>query len=84
MIQILINNVQIEFGRYPHQDIIINTLEIRTSPLQFGIQIERGQGQLVADYLWNLVNMLCENSVIIFNGVLMNKNDVSKFTGYNY
>lgn len=79
MIQILINNIPIQFGHYPSPEVKINSIEIITPPLHFGIQINKGEGKLVADYLWNLTQNTGEGVNIILNGIIMTKNDVKKY-----
>lgn len=79
MIQILINNIPIQFGHIPAQDVNINSIEIITPPLQFHIEVNKGEGKLIADYLWNLTQRMDENGVVIFNGTIMTKNDVNKY-----
>lgn len=79
MIQILINNIPIQFGHYPSPEVKINSIEIITPPLHFQIQVTKGEGKLVADYLWNLTQNTDEGVNIIFNGIIMTKNDVKKY-----
>ncbi len=79
MIQILINNIPIQFGHYPSPEIKINSIEIITPPLDFHININKGEGKLIADYLWNLTQNTDEGVNIIFNGTIMTKNDVNKY-----
>ena len=79
MIQILINNIPIQFGRYPSPEIKINSIEIITPPLDFHIEVSKGEGKLIADYLWNLTQNIDEGVNIIFNGIIMTKNDVNKY-----
>lgn len=79
MIQILINNIPIQFGHYPSPEIKINSIEIITPPLHFQILVNRGEGKLVADYLWNLTQNTDEGVNIILNGIIMTKNDVKKY-----
>ena len=79
MIQILINNIPIQFGHYPSPEIKINSIEIITPPLHFGIPVNKGGGKLIADYLWNLTQNTDEVVNIIFNGTIMTKNDVNKY-----
>ena len=79
MIQMLINNIPIQFGHYPSPEIKINSIEIITPPPQFQIPANKGEGKLVADYLWNLTQNTEEGVNIIFNGIIMTKNDVNKY-----
>lgn len=79
MIQILINNIPIQFGHYPSPEVKINSIEIITPPLHFQIPVNKGEGKLVADYLWNLTQNTDEGVNIIFNGIIMTKNDVNKY-----
>ena len=79
MIQILINNIPIQFGHYPSPEIKINSIEIITPTLHFGIQVNKGEGKLITDYLWNLTQNTDEGINIIFNGTIMTKNDVNKY-----
>lgn len=79
MIQILINNIPIQFGHYPSPEIKINSIEIITPPLHFGIQVNKGEAKYIADYLWNLTQNTDEGVNIIFNGTIMTKNDVNKY-----
>ena len=79
MIQILINNIPIQFGHYPSPEIKINSIEIIIPPPQFNIQVEKGQNILIGNYLWDLVQRMDENGVVIFNGTIMTKNDVNKY-----
>lgn len=81
MIQILINNIPIQFGHYPSPEIKINSIEIITPPLQFRIEVSKGGGKLIADYLWNLAQNTDEDVNIIFNGIIMTKNDVNNYKG---
>ena len=78
MIQILINNIPIQFWYYPSPEIKINSIEIITPP-QFGINVNKGEGKLIADYLWNLTQNTDEGVNIIFNGTIMSKNGVNKY-----
>ena len=79
MIQILINNIPIQFGHYPSPEVKINSIEIITPPLHFGVQVTKGEGKLIADYLWNLTQNTDEGVNIIFNGIIMTKNAVKKY-----
>ena len=79
MIQILINNIPIQFGHYPSPEVKINSIEIITPPPQFQIPVTKGEGKLIADYLWNLTQNTDEGVNIIFNGIIMTKNDVKKY-----
>ena len=79
MIQILVNSIPIQFGYYPSLEIKINSIEIITPPLHFGIQVNKGEGKLIAEYLWNLTQNTDEGVNIIFNGIIMTKNDVNKY-----
>ena len=79
MIQILINNIPIQFGHYPSPEIKINSIEIITPPLHFHIAVNKGEGKLIADYLWNLTQNTDEGVNIIFNGIIMTKNYVNKY-----
>lgn len=79
MIQILINNIPIQFGHYPSPEIKINSIEIITPPLQFHIEVNKGEAKYIAEYLWNLTQNTDEGVNIIFNGTIMAKNDVNKY-----
>ena len=79
MIQILVNNIPIQFGQYPSPEIKINSIEIITPPPQFHIEVNKGEGKLVAEYLWNLTQNIDEGANVIFNGTIMTKNDVNKY-----
>lgn len=79
MIQILINNIPIQFGHYPSPEIKINSIEIITPSLDFHIEVTKGEGKLIADYLWNLTQNTDEGVNIIFNGIIMTKNAVKKY-----
>ena len=79
MIQILINNIPIQFGHYPSPEIKINSIEIITPPLHFHIKMSKGEAKYIADYLWNLTQNTDEGVNIIFNETIMTKNDVNKY-----
>ena len=79
MIQILINNIPIQFGHYPSPEVKINSIEIITPPPQFKIQVTKAEAKYIADYLWNLTQNTDEGINIIFNGIIMTKNDVKKY-----
>lgn len=79
MIQILINNIPIQFGYYPSPEIKINSIEITAPPSHFVVKVEKGQNILIGNYLWDLVQRMDENGVVIFNGTIMTKNDVNKY-----
>ena len=79
MIQILINNIPIQFGHYPSPEIKINSIEIITPPLHFQIPANKAEAKYIADYLWNLTQNTDEGVNIIFNGIIMTKNDVNKY-----
>lgn len=79
MIQLRINGSLINFGHTPAQDINITEIEITAPPSHLIIQIEKGQNILVGNYLWDLVQRMDENGVIIFNGKVITKNDVNKY-----
>ena len=79
MIQLRINGSLINFGHIPAQDINITEIEITAPPPQFNIQVEKGQNLLIGNYLWNLVQRMDENGVVIFNGIIMTKNDINKY-----
>lgn len=79
MIQILINNIPIQFGHYPSPEIKINSIEIITPPLHFHITVSKVEAKYIADYLWNLTQNTDEGINIIFNGIIMTKNDVNKY-----
>ena len=79
MIQLLINNIQNLFGHYQSHTIKINSIEIITPPLDFHIEVSKGEGKLIAGYLRNLIQYADEGVNIIFNGIIMTKNDVNKY-----
>ena len=79
MIQLRINGSLINFGHIPAQDINITEIEIIAPPPQFSIQVEKGKNILIGNYLWDLVQRMNENGVVIFNGTIMAKNDVNKY-----
>ena len=79
MIQILINNIPIQFGHYPSPEVKINSIEIITPPPQFKIQVSKAEAKYIAGYLWNLIQYADEGVNIIFNGIIMTKNDVQKY-----
>lgn len=79
MIQILINNIPIQFGHYPSPEIKINSIEIITLPLNFHITVNKVEAKYIADYLWNLTQNTDEGVNIIFNGIIITKNDVNKY-----
>ncbi len=79
MIQILINNIPIQFGHYPSPEIKINSIEIIPPPLHFHIEVSKVEAKYIADYLWNLTQNTDEGVDIIFNGITMPKNDVNKY-----
>lgn len=79
MIQILINNIPIQFGHYPSPEIKINSIEIITPPPQFRIRVSKAEAKYIADYLWNLTQNTDEGVEIICNGITMAKNDVNKY-----
>ena len=79
MIQLLINNIPIQFGHYPSPEIKINSIEIITPSLHFHIEVNKGEGKLIAGYLWNLTQNTDEGVNIIFNGIIMTKNDINKY-----
>ena len=79
MIQLRINGSLINFGHIPAQDINITEIEITAPPSHLIIQIEKGQNILIGNYLWDLVQRMDENGVVIFNGTIMTKNDVNKY-----
>ena len=79
MIQILINNIPIQFGHYPSPELKINSIEIITPPLDFHIEVSKVEAKLIAEYLWNLTQYADEGVNIIFNGIIMAKNDINKY-----
>lgn len=79
MIQILINNLPIQFGNYPSPEIKINSIEIISPPLHFHIEVSKVEAKYIADYLWNLTQNTDEGVNIIFNGITMTKNDINKY-----
>ena len=79
MIQILINNIPIQFGHYPSPEIKINSIEIITPPLDFHIEVSKVEAKYIADYLWNLTQNTDEGVNIIFDETIMTKNDVNKY-----
>ena len=79
MIQLLINNIPIQFGHYPSPEVKINSIEIITPPLHFQIPVNKGEAKYIADYLWNLTQNTDEGVNIIFNGIIMTKNAVKKY-----
>ena len=79
MIQLRINGSLINFGHIPAQDINITEIEITAPPSHFVVQVEKGQNILIGNYLWDLVQRMDENGVVIFNGTIMTKNDVNKY-----
>ena len=79
MIQILINNIPIQFGHYPSPEIKINSIEIITPPPQFHIEVSKVEAKYIADYLWNLTQNTDEGVEIIFNGISMTKNAINKY-----
>ena len=79
MIQILINNIPIQFGHYPSPEVKINSIEIITPPPQFYIEVSKVEAKYIAGYLWNLIQYADEGVNIIFNGIIMTQNDVKKY-----
>ena len=79
MIQLRINGSLINFGHIPTEDINITEIEITAPPAYFVVQVEKGQNILVGNYLWDLVQRMDENGVVIFNGKVITKNDVNKY-----
>lgn len=68
-----INGVPIEFGLKPEGSI--NTIQIRTSGLAIAISL--GQFAYAKAYLKDLVQSMAEDGYVIYNGVLIYKNDVN-------
>ena len=79
MIQLRINGSLINFGHYPSPEIKINSIEIITPSLHFHIEVSKVEAKYIADYLWNLTQNTDEGVNIIFNGIIMTKNDVNKY-----
>ena len=79
MIQLRINGSLINFGHIPAQDVNITEIEIITPPLHFHIMVSKVEAKYIADYLWNLTQNTDEGVNIIFNGIIMTKNDVNKY-----
>ena len=79
MIQLRINGSLINFGHIPLEDISITEIEITAPPSHFTISVGKGQNILIGNYLWDLVQRMDENGVVIFNGIIMTKNDVNKY-----
>ena len=79
MIQLLLNNIPIQFGYYPSPEVKINSIEIIPPPPQFQIQVSKAEAKYMADYLWNLTQNTDEGVNIIFNGIIMTKNDINKY-----
>ena len=82
MIQLRINGSLINFGHIPSEDVNITEIELTAPPSHFNIQVEKGQNILIGNYLWDLVQRMDETGVIIFNGIIMTKNDVNKYEEY--
>ena len=60
----------------------INPLPIYINPnlpLQFHIQVNKVEAKYITGYLWNLIQYADEGVNIIFNGIIMTKNDVNKY-----
>ena len=79
MIQLRINGSLINFGHIPARDVNITEIELTTPPSHFIIRMEKGQGILIGNYLWDLVQRMDETGVVIFNETIMAKNDVNKY-----
>ena len=73
LIMFQINGVDIEFGLKPEGSI--NTIQIRTSGLPIGISL--GQVAYAKAYLKDLVQSMTEDAYVIYNGILIYKNDVN-------
>ena len=73
IIQFEINGIASEFGAMPEGSI--NVIQIRTSGIP--ILIPSGQVAYAKTYLKNLVNNMSEDAFILFNGILIYKNDIN-------
>ena len=68
-----INGVPTKFGLKPEGSI--NTIQIRTSGLTIAISFE--QVAYVKAYLKDLVQNMTEDGYVIYNGILIYKNDIN-------
>ena len=68
-----INGVPTEFGLKPKGSI--STIHIRTSGLTIGVLFE--QVAFAKAYLKDLVQSMAEDGYVIYNGVLIYKNDIN-------
>jgi len=73
LIMFQINGVDIEFGLKPEGGI--STIQIRTSGLPITISFE--QVAYVKAYLKDLVQSMTEDGYVIYNGILIYKNDIN-------
>lgn len=73
IIQFEINGIASEFGAMPEGSI--NVIQIRTSGIP--ILIPSGQVAYAKTYLKNLVNNMSEDAFILFNGILIPKEDIN-------
>ena len=68
-----INGVDLKFGMKPEGPISI--IQIRTSGLIIGVSFE--QVAFIKAYLKDLVQSMTEDAYVIYNGILIYKNDIN-------
>lgn len=73
IVQFEINGIASEFGAIPNE--AINVIQIRTSGLPIAIPL--AQLPLAKNYLKSLVNNMSEDGYVVFNGILIYKNDIN-------
>ena len=73
IIQFEINGIASEFGAMPNE--VITTIVIRTSRLPIAIPL--AQLPLAKTYLKSLANNMSNEGYVIYNGILIYKNDIN-------
>ena len=73
LIQFTIDGSNQQFGWLPNGEISV--IEIRTSG--FPIQVQLNQMPQIKSYLKTLVGLMREEGYVLYNGVLIYKNDIN-------
>lgn len=74
MLQIIVNGNPLRELRKVQEEVFCLEIILQLSPIVYDEQTTK----IIARYLWDIVQGMKESGVIIYNGIIMGKSDVSK------
>lgn len=74
MLQIIVNGNSLQELRKIEEEIFCLEIVLQLSPIVYNEQTTK----IIARYLWDTIQGMEESGVIIYNGIIMGKSDVSK------